>query len=190
MPRRRFPITLTLTASIGALVLLAVGAVLWIEWTASRQILATLGGRVVERNVSLIERGIERHLEPARRQVESLGRWIESGDYGLDEPERLADLLTGAVAAAPQIGALVVAGTEGRALRLIREPDGGCVRVERVDPGSLPAIAAAIEDAAGRSLRHIAEVLSWRDQISGQKTATLAPGGGAAPRRPCRRADR
>ena len=32
-------------------VLLAVGSVLWIQWGASRQILATLGGRIVARNV-------------------------------------------------------------------------------------------------------------------------------------------
>ena len=112
---------MTLTISVGLLVFLAVGVVLLEQWSTSRQILSDLGGRLVLRNLATMELSIHDHLDPARDVVDRLGRLIESGAYDLSDADRISDLLAGSAAAAPQIGAIIVADRDLKAIRLIRD---------------------------------------------------------------------
>ena len=50
----------TLTLSVGFLVLLAAGLVLYVQWNASRKITTDLAGRVCIRNLEIMTQGIER----------------------------------------------------------------------------------------------------------------------------------
>ena len=120
MKARSLKILPTLSLSVGLLIFFGIGMVLSIQWTASKRILSDLGGRLVVRNVALVAQGIRGHLDPVRAQVEYLAGLIEGGDYDLGDKRSLADLLVGSVAAAPQIGGVVVGDTELRAIRIRR----------------------------------------------------------------------
>jgi adenylate cyclase len=120
------------------LVFLAVGLVLLVQWSTSRQILSDLGSRVVLRNLVIMELGIRDHLDPAQHVVEHLGRLIESGAYDLSDADRISDLLTGSAAAVPQIGAIMVADKNLRAIRLMRDPATNHYRLDRPDLSGNP----------------------------------------------------
>jgi adenylate cyclase len=129
---------LTLTISVGLLVFLAAGLVLLVQWSTSRQILSDLGGRIALRNLEIMELGVHDHLDPARQVVDHLGRLIESGAYDLSEADRISDLLAGSAAAVPQIGALMVADENLRAIRLARDPVTGRYRLDQPDLSGNP----------------------------------------------------
>ena len=115
---RSLRITPTLTLSVGLLVFLAVGLVLLIQWTTSRDIMRDLAGRLVVRNLEIVSQSVRGHLIPAQRQVEYLARLIEDGAYGVEDRQRLADLLLGSVAASPQIGGVVFINDAGGVVRV------------------------------------------------------------------------
>ena len=117
---------------------LSVGLVLLVQWSTSRQILSDLGGRVVLRNLALMELRIRDHLDPARQVVDHLGRLIESGAYDLSDADRISDLLAGSAAAVPQIGAIIVADRDLKAIRLIRDPVTNRYRLDRPDLSGNP----------------------------------------------------
>ena len=121
---------------------LAVGLVLFVQWSTSRQILSDLGGRSVLRNLAIMELGIRAHLDPARRIVDNLGRLIESGAYDLSDADRISDLLTGSAAAAPQIGTMIVADKNLKAVRLRRDPTTDRYRLDRPDLSGSPRFVA------------------------------------------------
>ena len=114
---------------------LAVGLVLLVQWSTSRQILSDLGSRIVHRSLAIMELGIHDHLDPARRVVDRLGRLIESGAYDLSDADRISDLLAGSAAAVPQIGVLMVVDENLRAIRLVRDPATDRFRLDRTDLG-------------------------------------------------------
>ncbi len=120
------------------LVFLAVGLVLLVQWSTSRQILSDLGSRFVLRSLAIMELGIRDHLDPARHVVDHLGRLIESGVYDLSDADRISDLLAGSAAAVPQIGAIIVADRNLKAIRLIRDPVTNRYRLDRPDLSGNP----------------------------------------------------
>ena len=123
----------TLTVSVGLLVFLAVGLVLLVQWSTSRQILSDLGSRVVLRSLATMELSIHAHLDPARQVVDRLGRLIESGAYDLSDADRISDLLAGSASAVPQIGIIMVVDNNRRAIRLMRDPATDRYRLDRPD---------------------------------------------------------
>ncbi len=112
---------------------LAVGLVLLVQWSTSRQILSDLGSRVVLRSLATMELSIRDHLEPARHVVDRLGRLIESGAYDLSDGDRISDLLAGSATAVPQIGIIMVVDNNRRAIRLMRDPATDRYRLDRPD---------------------------------------------------------
>ncbi len=142
MRKRPIPITVTLTVSVGSLVFLAVGLVLFVQWSTSRQILSDLGGRSVLRNLAIMELGIRDHLDPARHAIDQLGQLIESGAYDLSNADRISDLLIGSAAAVPQIGTMIVADKNLKAVRLRRDPATDRYRLDRLDLSGSPRFVA------------------------------------------------
>ena len=128
----------TLTVSVGLLVFLAVGLVLLVQWSTSRQILSDLGSRVVLRSLATMELSIHDHLEPARHVVDRLGRLIESGAYDLSDADRISDLLAGSASAVPQIGIIMVVDNNRRAIRFMRDPATDRYRLDRPDLSGNP----------------------------------------------------
>ena len=104
---RELRIAPTLTMSVGCMVLLAVGLVLYLHWNTSRKFMPELAGRLLLRILEVVSQGIKGHLDRVLRQAEFVAGLVNCGVYDLDDRARLGDLLIGSVAATPQSGAWI-----------------------------------------------------------------------------------
>jgi len=131
-PRRAFgirlgpvSISLTLALSMALLVAVALIAVLAIQWSANRTNTLTLLNEKAEILVDELAARVGGHLLPAESQVAFLAERITRGEVAIGDRDRLGTLLTGALAAAPQVGALIVVNDRLERLLVRRTGDGG-----------------------------------------------------------------
>ena len=126
------PLMPTLMLGIGLLVLVAVGSVLMLQWVTGRAIIQEFASRLIARNLYTSELALQRHLDAAVDQANFIASSIKTGRYEFTDPA-LDDFLAGTIAAAPQIGALILADREGKALRLLRGASGTTYQLDRLD---------------------------------------------------------
>jgi class 3 adenylate cyclase len=124
--RRRggISLTVTLAVSISALVLVAVLAVLALGLWSGRQNTLSLLRDKAEFMVETTVGRIRSHLDPARHQVAFVERLIADGRVDPANRERFTDTLTGAMAAAPQITAVLFIDLDLQARGVARTPKG------------------------------------------------------------------
>ena len=132
------PLSVTLASSIGLLTVIAVGAVLLISWQVGRKNTLDLLNEKSISIVETIETSIQNHLDPAAAQLDFLGGRMASGDLHPSEEEQFANTMLGALAAAPQINALIYYDLNLQALTAFQEPTG--------------AIGIALEDQSRSTL--------------------------------------
>jgi class 3 adenylate cyclase len=126
------PLSVTLATSIGVLMVFAVGAVLLISWLAGRKNTLDLLNEKAISIVETIETGIRNHLDPAVAQLGFIERLIASGALHPSDQEHFADTMLGALAAAPQISAVLYYDRDLRELMAFQDP-AGPVGIERAD---------------------------------------------------------
>ncbi len=124
--RRRggISLTVTLAVSISALVLIAVLAVLVLGLWSGRQNTMSLLRDKAELLVATTIARVRSHLDPARHQVAFVERLIADGRVDPTNSERFIDILTGAMAAAPQITAVLFLDLDLQARGIARTPEG------------------------------------------------------------------
>jgi class 3 adenylate cyclase len=143
---RAVSIALILALSFGGLTLVAVGTVLTISlWTGRQNTLNNLKDEAVLTVSSAVAR-MAQHLEPSSEQLRFLGDLITYGPADLVESPRFVDLLTGALAATPQIDSIVFIDTEFRMTRAVRG-SGAATYVVTEDRKDDPAVRAAVSAA-------------------------------------------
>ena len=98
----------TLMLSIGLLVLLSAGLIVAVNWITGRAIVQEFATRLIARALSIQEMALRRHLDAAVDQATFIADAIRDGRYKLLEPA-LDDFISGTMAAAPQIGGLILA---------------------------------------------------------------------------------
>ncbi|MHC4307767.1 MAG: hypothetical protein ACYSR7_04000, partial [Planctomycetota bacterium] len=133
MRKQSLKIMLTLVCSVGLLIFISVGSVLYVQWSASQKILSELGGRLVVRNLEIIAEGIKGYLDPVCQQVEYLARLFETGLYSTSDADRIDDLLRGSVAASPHIGAVIVLSQDLKAVRIRRDASSNQYQISHPD---------------------------------------------------------
>ena len=104
--KRTVPITLTLASSIGLLVAIAVFAELYLGFSSGRRNTLALLNEKSVMMISVIETGLRNHLDPAADQLAHLQNLVDVGLLDPDDREELADVIAGALAAAPQISGI------------------------------------------------------------------------------------
>lgn len=116
-------ITVTLTTSIFLLVLVSVGSVLWTGlWLAQKNTFSLLSQNVHQGITNAVSRA-ETHLLPAKYQAAFVAGQIDGGLVDPGDRDAMGALLTGALAAAPQINAVMMINPEFQALLAGRNPD-------------------------------------------------------------------
>ncbi|MEE9210316.1 MAG: hypothetical protein V3U23_07665, partial [Kiloniellales bacterium] len=141
--RWRPSIAATLTVGFGLLVLAAVGSVMWISLDAATRNTFDLLRRTAELTVDSITARVEQHLEAAARQAEYLAERVAEGAVQPADPERLAEIMLGALAATPQVTGIAFIRSDLETLRVGRK-NGMLVRL-RSDWSERAEIAAMIE---------------------------------------------
>ena len=105
--RRSIPIAVLLGLSLGALVLVAAASVLVISmWSGIQTTIDQLESQAVL-GVHTIEQRLNDHLSPAVDQLRFVHDLIASGQLDPQDDARMKDILTGAVAATPQVDGIV-----------------------------------------------------------------------------------
>ncbi|MDX1574935.1 MAG: adenylate/guanylate cyclase domain-containing protein [Kiloniellales bacterium] len=147
----KYSIALFLGVAIGGLVLIAVVAVLVTQLIASRSSVVVLMNESLQEAFGTIEIALESHLLPAVDQLEFLGRHIEHETYDLDDRDALQHLFVGALAATPQIEAVVLIEPDLRLLSVSQSPDR-TLKVEtapKSQPAELRALLEEVEASDG-----------------------------------------
>ncbi len=110
----RISIAAGLAAAIGLLVLISVGAVLVIgAWLAQKNTFSLLSTNAdISINASINR--IKQHLKPSENQAQFIARRIANGDIDPSDKKSFAVFLAGALAATPQIDAVIYFDTQLR----------------------------------------------------------------------------
>ncbi len=122
----------TLMLSIGVLVLLSVGVIVSLNWVTGRSIVQAFASRLIARTFATQEMALRRHLDAAVDQATFIADAIRGGRYQLFDPA-LDDFVSGTMAAAPQVGALILADPGGRALRVVRGASSTAFQLDHLD---------------------------------------------------------
>jgi len=103
----RIPITPALVISIGILMVITVGSALGISiWTARKNTINLLG-QSAYRVVTTVSNRLVTHLKPAEFQAKFIADWISRGEITPDDRPKFGNILIAALAAAPQIEAIL-----------------------------------------------------------------------------------
>ena len=122
----------TLMLSIGLLVLLSVGLIVAVNWVTGRAIVQEFATRLIARALSIQEMALRRHLDAAVDQATFIADAIRDGRYKLFDPA-LDDFISGTMAAAPQVGGLILADPSGKALRVVRGASNTTLQLDHPD---------------------------------------------------------
>lgn len=162
-PRRR-TITLarTLAVAIGGLVAIAVAAVLAIYWTTAARTTFDLLTTQAEIGVASVEAQLRQHLEPVSNELGNLALLLQQNQLSSDDTNRFTAVLTGALAASPQV----------RSIAYLTEQDLRYRGVTHLQDGSYEAFDStgdaersreALAEAAGRVDAYWGEILYLKD---------------------------
>lgn len=153
-------ITLTLSVAIGGLVVVAVMTVLVTQLQVGRANVTDLVNRSIREAFDAIEISLAAHLDPAAAQIEFLGRQIEIGRYETDDKARLRDLMTGALAATPQIEGIVFAGQDLSFLHVRQTTEGGIeiLTQPKIGEERLRAISERVSESEGAGWQELVHV--------------------------------
>ena len=139
-------ISVTLATSLGLVVVIAVGVVLWIQWSTARLNTEELIDRVVGLIVNTVEELLAQELEPAIRQVEGVALRLESGEIDPSDTDSLALLLTASMVANPQFRSITYFDTAYQAV-VARRDGSGAIEWEQRDGAEDRAVAIAVDEA-------------------------------------------
>ncbi len=139
----RFSITITLVTAIGLLTLISVGGVLGVGvWLAQKNTFALLGANA-HQGVSAAADRIEQHLRPAEYQALFLAEQLGTKAIDAKNAERVSDLFTGALAAAPQIDSVLFIDNDLKAFYAANAGRHGKVAKGHVDYAKDPKSSGA-----------------------------------------------
>ncbi len=139
----------TLLLVIGALVLLSVGSVFLLQWTSGRGLIQEFAKRLIARNLHTTELALRDHLDAAVFQANFIADAIIAGRLTITEAD-IETFLAGSLAAAPQIGGIVLVDGEGKGWVVGRDGMGQGYLSRRLDIAGDAQLTAIAEEARGR----------------------------------------
>ncbi len=148
--RHRYNLGSVLTGCIAALVFLAAGSVLAVQWFSSQYVLSALSNQVADSSLRSLEDGVRGHLDPAAHLVTFVRDEIENGRVQITDRKKLELLMTGAIAAAPQISSVFVMDESMFATVLTRNYRNQSYVVEEIDLKNFEGSVEAFQEAKVR----------------------------------------
>ena len=135
---------------LGTLVLLAAASVLAISiWSGIQSTIDLLQDQAVFA-IDTIEARLEEHLTPAEDQLDFINDLIVAGRLDPNDDQQMENVLTGALAATPQVDGLIYVDTDGR-LRGVGRVGGGAywISEEYAGGADVEALTHDIENMQG-----------------------------------------
>lgn len=170
LPRLILGLRPTLICSIGGLTIIAVGLVAALSYFSSRAMVGSLASGMINLGLGRLEQAVRREFDALSDQVDYVQRAIVRGEYGMDDPEKLAVFLKGSLAAAPQIDGVLVAAPDFEAVFAVREERGGDAETRKVTIRPESGLRVLAKKAEASEKRF------WREPrfLSRRKTTVLA----------------
>lgn len=122
----------TLLLSMGLLVLISDSSILALNWITGRSVVQEFATRLIARTLAIQEMALRRHLDAVVDQATFIATAVGDGHYLFSDPA-LGDFVSGTIAAAPQIGGLILADSSGKTLRVVRGKANTEFRLDRLD---------------------------------------------------------
>lgn len=158
----RFSITITLVTAIGLLMLISVGSVLGVGvWLAQKNTFSLLSANAHQGMTAAVDR-IKQHLKPAEHQAKFIATRIANGDVDPTDAKQLGIMLSGALAAAPQIDTVIFINKKMQAQFANHDTKTGKVTIGTLDFSNDPVVKARIAN--------IKPGANWGDALWGKNT--------------------
>lgn len=142
----RVPITITLATAIGFLVLVTVGTVFGVGvWLAQKNTFDLLSANAHQAIAADVNQ-IEQHLRPAEHQTRFLANTIAKGEIDPADREPFGRMLIGALAAVPQIEAVMFIDRKLQSFAAGRDLESDSVALNDFDYSRDPIIANSMAD--------------------------------------------
>ncbi|MBT6829463.1 MAG: hypothetical protein HOA58_08085, partial [Rhodospirillaceae bacterium] len=142
----RVSITITLATAIGLLVFITAGSVLGVGvWLAQKNTFSLLSANA-DQAIGAAVRQIEQHLEPAEHQARFIARRIERGYMDPGDREKFGPLLIGALAAAPQVEAIMLIDQDLQSFAAGRDREKDLVSTNEIDFSNDPKVRASMSN--------------------------------------------
>jgi class 3 adenylate cyclase len=138
--RRTYSITTTLAFAMGTLVAIGLLVVLGLGLSSGQRNTENLLRDWAVATVSSATALVELEMAPVEAQLKYLGDLVASGRVSTTNRRQLTDVLTGSLAAAPQISAITFIDPELRILSVRRAPDSGAPVVVGEDWSDRPGV--------------------------------------------------
>ena len=168
----RFSITITLVTAIGFLTLVSVGGVLGVGvWLAQKNTFSLLSTNAHQRVTAAVDR-IEQHLRPAEYQALFLAEQLANGKVDPTDSQRLSDLFTGALSAAPQIDSVFFIDNDLQAYFAANAGRHSKVAEDRLDLSKDPEIIRRMANAVAGPNWHKP---IWRDTTKRTYVSVAVP---------------
>ncbi len=143
----RIPMSVTIASSFVALVVVLLGVVVWISYEAHRNNTVRLVAESAHRSVSYVRRELRGHLDPVVTQVNWVANLVAAEENETASQTRLGDILVGAMAATPQVTALVFIASDEQVIRVYRGQTGTDWSVDTDPPKDLAFVQRTLQRA-------------------------------------------
>ncbi|WP_394690147.1 adenylate/guanylate cyclase domain-containing protein [Hoeflea sp.] len=147
--KAKFGVFSVVLASFGALLFVSMASIIAMNAANSTEVFSRLLGQVVLRSAEGLELALRHHLDAAEYQADFLVENIDVADLSFEDPDKLTALLSGSLAAAPQVTGLVVANEEGKGIAIARTPSDK-VQDLRVDIARQPDFKKLYDEVRGQ----------------------------------------
>jgi adenylate cyclase len=179
---RRYSIATVLAVTLAALIVTAVGVVVLPLLYLGRDTTVALLRDKGDLALGMIELRVRQQMEPAASQLAFIADVLNQSGPLVYDRKRIADMLTGALSATPQIAALTFVDPDGASITALRNDDGVRIRTARMDKAALAARASRIGGwwsgvvpAPNGDVYIVREHAIWRDgKFIGQLSADVS----------------
>lgn len=143
----------TLIVSVGSLVAIAVGLVALTSHLSSHTIATTLERQLIIQGLDRLEEAVREQFDAVIDQGHYVAKAIGTGELKLTDTEALTNFLAGSMAAAPEVGGVVLAAPGQPVIGVARRTKASAYFVETFDISTDPLIEA-LEKRARTSPTH------------------------------------
>jgi adenylate cyclase len=130
-------------------VLISVSSILALNWITGRSVVQEFATRLIARGLAIQEVALRQHLDAVVDQATFIAIAIGDGHYLFSDPA-LGDFVSGTIAAAPHIGGVILADSNGKALRVARGKTNTEFRLDRLDIASDRQLAKVADEIRTR----------------------------------------
>ena len=145
----RIPISLTIVTAFSGLVAVLLGSVLTLSYFSSLRNTLSLVGELAVQSSSFVTDELRDHLDPVIEQADWVADLMATGPFDLADDQRVGNFLLGALAATPQVTALVYVDADKRVIRAFRGEPGEDWRLDMDPPRDIGFTERTLE--AGRA---------------------------------------